>query len=213
MTVDMHQVEHLTHVIGTSILVGLYALRLWFLFRRRVSRDLASNPVGDVWKSIVASFFIIVTPWRMESTRRHWFHYAEFVAFHAGAFTNILTSFLITYAPKTFVAQIRYVLAAVIALGLLAGLVRLGRRIFMPEVRVISTFDDYFALFMVMAFGVTGIGAVLYQGEGWNLWLLVYFVIAGLFLVYEPFSKIRHYLYYPFTRYFFGNLYGRRGTF
>ena len=41
---------------------------------------------------------------------------------------------------------------------------------------------------------------------------MAYFIIAGLFLVYEPFSKIRHYIYYPFARYFFGASFGRRGV-
>jgi hypothetical protein len=31
--------------------------------------------------------------------------------------------------------------------------------------------------------------------------------------VYVPFSKISHYLYYPFTRYYFGKSMGYRGVY
>jgi hypothetical protein len=36
--------------------------------------------------------------------------------------------------------------------------------------------------------------------------------VSALFLVYEPFSKIRHYIYYPFARYYYGVAWGRRGV-
>ena len=39
------------------------------------------------------------------------------------------------------------------------------------------------------------------QGKGP---LLAYFIMTAFFLMYVPFSKISHYLYYPFTRYYFG---------
>jgi len=43
--------------------------------------------------------------------------------------------------------------------------------------------------------------------------LLAYFLLTAFFLVYVPFSKISHYLYYPFTRYYFGKSMGRRGVY
>jgi hypothetical protein len=43
--------------------------------------------------------------------------------------------------------------------------------------------------------------------------MLGYFFLASFFLVYVPFSKISHYLYYPFTRYYLGKSLGHRGVF
>jgi hypothetical protein len=43
--------------------------------------------------------------------------------------------------------------------------------------------------------------------------LLTYFILTAFFLVYVPFSKISHYLYYPFTRYYFGKSMGYRGVY
>jgi hypothetical protein len=37
--------------------------------------------------------------------------------------------------------------------------------------------------------------------------------MTAVFLVYVPFSKISHYIYYPFTRTYMGRHFGRRGVF
>jgi hypothetical protein len=37
--------------------------------------------------------------------------------------------------------------------------------------------------------------------------------MTAFFLIYVPFSKISHYLYYPFTRYYLGKSLGYRGVF
>jgi hypothetical protein len=38
-------------------------------------------------------------------------------------------------------------------------------------------------------------------------------MLTAFFLVYVPFSKISHYLYYPFTRFYFGKTMGYRGVY
>ena len=43
--------------------------------------------------------------------------------------------------------------------------------------------------------------------------LLAFFILTAFSLVYVPFSKISHYLYYPFTRYYFGKSMGYRGVY
>ena len=42
--------------------------------------------------------------------------------------------------------------------------------------------------------------------------MLTYFLLTAFFLMYVPFSKISHYLYYPFTRYYLGKTLGYRGV-
>jgi cytochrome d ubiquinol oxidase subunit I len=92
--------------------------------------------------------------------------------------------------------------------------------------------DVYLKLyrFWVKIFAVSfGMGVVSglvmsYQfGTNWSVFseltgnvlgpLLGYEVLTAFFLVYVPFSKISHYLYYPFTRYYFGKSMGHRGVF
>jgi hypothetical protein len=43
--------------------------------------------------------------------------------------------------------------------------------------------------------------------------MLTFFLLTAFFLIYVPFSKIGHYLYYPITRYYLGRSLGYRGVF
>jgi len=200
--------QHLTHEIGTAILVLLYLLRLIVLFRRRPARDIASNAKGEIWQGMVGAFITIVAPWKMESTQKHWTRYVEFAVFHLGVFLNIALSFVIAYAPEALSMPVRRVAFVVLAASFVAGSLRLYRRVYRADMRVISSPDDYIALAMVLLFLLTGLLSLLNWGPG----IVAYFVIAALFLVYEPFSKIRHYIYYPFARYFYGATSARRGV-
>lgn len=200
--------QHLTHEIGTAILVLLYVLRLIILFRRRLAQDIASNAKGEIWRGTVDAFVTIATPWKMESTRKHWIRYVEFIVFHLGVFFNIVLSFIIAYAPDILSVPVRSAAFVVLATSFVAGGLRLYRRAKLAEMRIISSPDDYIAMVMVLLFLFTGLLSLL----GWEPGIVAYFIIAGLFLVYEPFSKIRHYIYYPFARYFFGASFGRRGV-
>lgn len=205
---EFSEFQHLTHLIGTSALVSLYLLRLYFLLRRRVAPDGAPNPKGDLMQGVLWSMMVLATPWRMESTGKHWTRYAEFIVFHIAIFLNILTSFLLTYTPAAMAAPVNYLFIAVLGAGLVAGTLRLVRRFRRPDMRIISSFDDHFSMLLVLAFLATGMLAL----AGSFAAIVAYFAIAALFLVYEPFSKIRHYLYYPFGRFFFGTDFGRRGV-
>jgi hypothetical protein len=42
--------------------------------------------------------------------------------------------------------------------------------------------------------------------------MIAFFILTAFFLIYVPFSKISHYLYYPFSRIFLGRTLGRRGV-
>ena len=41
---------------------------------------------------------------------------------------------------------------------------------------------------------------------------IAYLFMTSFFLIYVPFSKISHYLYYPFTRWWIGKALGHRGS-
>ena len=47
-------------------------------------------------------------------------------------------------------------------------------------------------------------------GDGY---IVSYLLLTSFFLLYVPFSKISHYLYYPFTRLWLGRTLGHRGTY
>ena len=76
-----------------------------------------------------------------------------------------------------------------------------------------STPDDYFSLALMTAFFASGLFAVPNKNTASEWPLIVFFAMTTFFLIYVPFSKISHYVYYHFTRYFLGKLMGHRGVF
>ena len=153
-------------------------------------------------------------PWVMESTRTNPFLYAQFVIFHLGVTLAIALSFIIPYAPGVLEnGTVVLVFQAVIWAACAVGCIRIIRRIVSPYMRAISSPDDYFSLILLTVwFAFAGLSAPNRpdQGEGP---LLAYFFLTAFFLMYVPFSKISHYLYYPFTRFYFGKSMSHRGVF
>ena len=114
------------------------------------------------------------------------------------------------HAPQ---ALMRAGFQAFIGAACLIGCYRMYRRISDKTMRAISTPDDYFSLALLtvwFAFGVLAAPNDIANGEGV---MLTFFLLTAFFLIYVPFSKIGHYLYYPITRYYLGRSLGYRGVF
>ena len=87
------------------------------------------------------------------------------------------------------------------------------RRVGSPYMRAISSPDDYFSLALLTVWLLSaGLAAPNDAAAGEGV-LLTFFLSTAFFLVYVPFSKISHYLYYPFTRYYLGKTMGHRGVY
>jgi nitrate reductase gamma subunit len=154
-------------------------------------------------------------PWTMESTRNKKFFYFQFVLFHIGVTLAILLSFIIPYFPSllTSFTIIIPIFQIFIGAAFIVGCVRLIRRISSIYIRSISSPDDYFSLILLtvwFGFAFFAVPNQYEQGEGI---LITYFFLTAFFLVYVPFSKISHYLYYPFARFYFGKTMGHRGVY
>ena len=93
------------------------------------------------------------------------------------------------------------------------GVIRIIRRVVSPYMRAISSPDDYVSLVLLTVWFLSAIVAAPNDASGGEGYLLAFFILTAFFLIYVPFSKISHYLYYPFTRYYFGKTMGHRGTF
>lgn len=195
-----------THVYALMFMALVYCIRIVWILRFRLVRDLA-RPRGSGLAGAAVAMTTMFRPWSMETTRRGLVQWVEFTIFHVGIAVMIGMSFVISLAPHWLTPP---VIAAVLvsqALAFVAGLLRLVKRIREPKMRAISSPDDYFSL---AAVNVLFIGCVLatfkvplaYEG---------YFILLAIIIAYVPFSKISHYLYYPFARYFYGSYLGRRG--
>ena len=150
----------------------------------------------------------------MESTRNKPLFWIQFAVFHTGVAVNIALSFIIPYAPG-WLEQPWLVRSFQVVMGaaFLVGCCRISRRFVRPVLRAISTPDDHFSVMLLTAWFALGVVAApnsIANGE-WHL--VAYFFVTAFFLVYVPFSKISHYLYYPFSRFYLGRTLGHRGVF
>jgi nitrate reductase gamma subunit len=152
-------------------------------------------------------------PWAMESTRKNPFFWVQFVIFHLGVTAAIALLFIIPDAPSLLEnATLVLVLQVVIGAAFLVGLGRIVRRVVDPYMRAISSPDDYFSLIILTVwffFAFLSAPNDISAGE-WHL--IGFYAMGTFFLFYVPFSKISHYLYYPFTRYYLGKTLGYRGV-
>jgi hypothetical protein len=202
---DLHNYQELVHLVATPVMVVLYTMRIIILFRHRLVVDKSPDPKGELSKGIRDAFLTLVMPWKMESTRKHPLHYAEFMVFHLGIAFNILLAYVFNFVHR--ISWLNTTFMVIIAAGLVVGVIRFIRRFTKPDLKIISVFDDYLSLFLVLAFSVFGILALM--GYLWATF--AYFTTVGVFLIYAPFSKIHHYLYYPFARIFYGSSLARKG--
>jgi nitrate reductase gamma subunit len=140
--------------------------------------------------------------------------YAQFVVFHLGVVAAIALSFIIPYAPQWLEAQgLVVTLQLMMGAAFLVSLARLYRRLAQKTMRAISTPDDYFSLALLGVWFFFAVLAAPNRADSGETVLLIYFVLTAFFLLYVPFSKISHYLYYPFTRFYLGRTMAHRGVF
>ena len=209
--------EHTLQEVALIFMAVVYTLRIRWLFKFKGVRE-RQAPTGRAnttkQKGIIYSWAAIVMPWSMESTRTKLFFYVQFALFHSGVTLAILLSFLIPYAPSVLeLSAVVLIFQLAIGSAFIVGCGRIVRRITSKYVRAISSPDDYFSLILLTVWFGFAFFAVPNNYQQGETVLLVYFFLTAFFLMYVPFSKISHYLYYPFSRYWFGKSMGYRGVY
>jgi nitrate reductase gamma subunit len=195
------------HWIALAIMAIVYTVRLVWLHQFRDARD--RQPAGrpdktNATRGGLYSLGNVLMPWAMESTRDGLPFYATFLVFHLGVVAGIGLAFVSSlYRPLVEIPVVGVTTFAILAAAFLIGLYRIVRRFTLPHLKLISSPDDYFSVIMLTGWFLSGMLAQAYF-LGW--------LQSELFLVYVPFSKISHYLYYPFTRYWLGRSLGHRGS-
>jgi len=213
----LHFSEHTLQEVALVIMACVYTLRITWLLRFKAGKE-RQAPTGQFRtnrkKGILYSWGNIAMPWAMESTRTKKFFYVQFVIFHLGVVSAIGLSFIIPYAPQLLDSRIvSATLQLSIAAAFVVSLLRVYRRISDKYIRAISSPDDYFSLILLTVWFFFAMLSVPSRPEAGETILLIYFWLTAFFLIYVPFSKISHYLYYPFTRYYFGKTMGYRGVY
>ncbi len=203
-----HFAEFELQIIALSWMAVLYALKIYQMARLPMPWE--KGPAkGSSFSGALHAYANIFLPWSMESSKRHPWRWLEFAIYHVGALIAILNTFTTPFAPQMMTQPVRIIFALLIAPAFLMGITKLMRRISRPEMRLISTPDDYFALISVEIFFFVAIMALITDTA---VWRFVYFIITAGFLFYVPFSKISHYIYLLFSGVITGSRYGWRGV-
>jgi nitrate reductase gamma subunit len=213
----LHFAKFRLQEVALVIMAVVYTARLIWLFRFKPTGDRQARSGRmntNAAKGAAYSIFNVAMPWAMESTRKNFFFWIQFVVFHIGVTIAIAVSFIIPYLPWLLeLPLVVPMFQTIIAGAFLVGCYRILRRIFNPYMRALSSPDDYFSLILLTVWFYFAFFAVpnnITNGEGL---MLAYFLTTAFFLIYVPFSKISHYLYYPFMRYWLGRTLGYRGVF
>lgn len=187
-----------------SVLVFARKLQLFNRLVRPVDR---STPKGSSSLGNLYAFTLGMAPWAKESTRRHFLAYLRGIAFHVGIFLG-LGIFLVSPWLILLPALIRYLLVTVVGIGALLGYIGWLARLTEHNLKVLSTPDDYFSVLLVSLF-LTNATLYLVNPE----LLSVFYLSGAVMLIYAPFSKIRHCIYFAYSRLFFGRFVGSHGIF
>jgi len=214
----LHFSAHTLQEVALVIMAIVYTTRLIWLFRFKAGkeRQASTGTPGLTTKraGILYSWFNIGMPWAMESSRTQLFQYVQFAIFHLGVIAAIGLSFIIPYGPGLLNSPVFVlILQIIIGAACLIGVYRIIRRASNIYLKYMSSPDDYFSLILLTVWFFFAFLSVPnnYQNGEWHL--LTYFILTAFFLIYVPFSKISHYLYYPITRYYFGKTMGHRGVY
>ncbi len=218
MSVDraLHIVE-IVHWIALGVMGLVYTLRLlWLLSFKNAQDRQKPGDMGDTsLRPRIYSLLNVMMPWGMESTRNNFPFYLSFLVFHAGVVGGIGLAVCGSLFPSFFlIPAVSYAVMGVLGAAGLVGLARVVRRFTNPVVKLISTPDDKFCVLLLTGWFFSGAAAqAQLVGLLASKWILVLFLAwTSFFLIYVPFSKISHYLYYPFTRYWIGKTLGHRGS-
>ena len=218
----LHTAE-VIHWIALVVMAIVYTLKIRWLLSFNLGKDKSApgNPgQSNKQRGARYSLWNVAMPWSMESTRKPkgFIFYMSFVIFHMGVVAGITLAFVSTIAPEFLrIPVVGYTTLVFLVAAFLVSVYRVFRRALRPLMRLISTPDDYFSLLMLTAWFGLGACTQAYLMGIWGMTsetlLVAYLYLTSFFLLYVPFSKISHYLYYPFTRTYIGRALGHRGSY
>lgn len=203
----MNLVNFAQILAGLAVVFAVLAfgqrLRLFGALARPADRSPAK---GDPKAGQLYAFTLGMMPWAKESTRLHFIAYTRGVLFHLGIFLGLVLLLASPWIPA-LPDVLRGLLAVAAGLGSLFGLVGFIARFVEHNLKALSTPDDYFAVLVVSLWlAATALWLALPAAA------VFYYVVSAMMLVYAPFSKIRHCIYYAYSRIFFGKFVGTRAV-
>jgi nitrate reductase gamma subunit len=202
---DAIQISQLMAALALVFCMVAFTYRI-LAFRRRPTPLDRARPNGSIARGLAYAFTLGMAPWSKESTRRHWLAYTRGVVFHVGIFLGLG---VLLFSPWSHFlpAPVRAILGTGLLAGAVLGLVGFTARLTEPNLKSLSNPDDYLAVLLVSLFLAAG-----------GLWLfapqtqIVFYLTSAMLLVYIPLGKIRHCIYFGFSRFYYGLFIGRRAV-
>ena len=191
--------------IGLGFAVIGILLRIDDILRRPFKQDL-SRERGDTRRGILYAFTLGMAPWEKESTRIHWLAYLRGILFHV----SIFAAFAVLFASPWLDAipsWLKIATAVFLGLGAASGFAGTWMRYSEGNLKAISTPDDYLAVFLTALFIALASATLVASGL-----LPAFYIISAVLLVYIPISKIRHCVYFFYSKFFFGKSFGYRAV-
>lgn len=201
------------------------------LIKLGAPKDL-SEKSGSVAAGVIYANTNAMLPMQKESAYKHLPTYTAGILFHIGSFIALLCFLLLcfdlmtSHAVSNFFFQhtlISSFIALCLWMGAIFGKMLIIKRIISKKLRTISNVDDYLSSILVTWFQF--VSALLFTFYAFSEYLhyffldklyeaigCAYFLSATLLLLYLPFGKLKHIIYYFAARYHLGFFYGRRGT-
>ena len=202
---DILAITRIIAIVGLALgLLGII-LKLRDIMNRPFKEDLARER-GSVGRAVLFAFTLGMAPWEKESTRIHWIAYLRGIFFHVGifmAFGVLLATPWLDALPVWLV----WIGAAVTGFGAIFGFAGIFMRLAGPNERALSLPDDYASVFLTSLFVTLAFAALL-----WPALLPAFYVVTGIMGAYIPISKIRHCVYFFYSKFFFGKGFGHRGV-
>ena len=191
-----------------GLIVGLFGIYFRYAQTKRRALPADNSPIkGDIPGGIRYAFTTGMMPWAKESTRIHMIAYLRGIGFHLGIFAAIgaaITSPFWGYFPSFLSWTLFWALTIGAILGAAGGTMRIVEH----NLRGLSLPDDHFAVWLTTLF-ITVAGLAVVN----EAFMIPMYLVSAVTFVYVPLGKIRHCLYFFFSRIFFGKFFGRRAVF
>lgn len=165
-----------------------------------------SKQMGDLKPAIGYAYTGAMSPMKKESAYLYLPTYTAGILYHLGTFLSIFFFFLFLFNIIP-VGLLSLIISGFLAITGLSGLGILIKRMAKQELRTLSNPDDYISNLLVTLLQFLT-AYVLYSG---NI-IPLYFIVAGILLLYLPIGKLKHTIYFFAARYHLGFFFGWRGV-
>ena len=167
---------------------------------------------GSVAKGVAYANTVAMMPANKESAYMHLPTYAAGIIYHLGTFLSLLLFVLSLFNLNAYYPQwLSLALAACLLVSGVCGTVLLIKRFVNKNLHSLANPDDYLSNFFTTLLHFATACYLAFAGCCCSV-PYIYYISATLLLVYMPFGKLRHVVYYFAARYHLGFFYGWRNV-